>query len=69
MAAGCWASGVSLFREKVRLSGRHKCPRQLLREMPCRRVGQQMAGGKVLMQPILREARLKVGSQRSPRYA
>ena len=27
--------------------------------MPCRRVGQQMAGRKVLMQPILREARPK----------
>ena len=72
---GHWG-GVKLYHlvcscppKKSELSGRHKCPCQLLREMPCRRVGQQMAGGKVLMQPILREARLKVGSQRSPRYA
>ena len=25
MAEACWATGVSLFREKVRLSGRQKC--------------------------------------------
>ena len=55
--------------KKSELTGQHKCPRQLLREMPCRRVGQQMAGRKVLMQPILGEARLKVGRQRSPCYA
>ena len=64
---GHWG-GVKLYHlvcscppKKSELSGQHKCPCQLLREMPCRRVGQQMAGRKVLMQPILREARLKVG--------
>ena len=72
---GHWG-GVKLYHlvcscppKKSELSGQHKCPCQLLREMPCRRVGQQMAGRKVLMQPILREARLKVGRQRSPCYA
>ena len=72
---GHWG-GVKLYHlvcscppKKSELSGQHKCPCQLLREMPCRRVGQEMAGRKVLMQPILREARLKVGRQRSPCYA
>ena len=51
------------------LTGQHKCPRQWLRGMPCLRAGRQTAGGKVLILPILRQARLKVGRQRSPCYA
>ena len=35
MAEACWATGVLTFRENVHLSGRHKCRRQLFRELPC----------------------------------
>ena len=35
MAEACWATGVLTFRENVHLSGRHKCPRRLFRELPC----------------------------------
>ena len=66
---GHWG-GVKLYHlvcscppKKSELTGQHKYQRHLLREMPCRRVGQQRTGRKVLMQPILREARLKVGRQ------
>ena len=62
-------SGVSKARINVRLSGQHKCPHHLLREMPCRRVGQQRTGRKVLMLPILREACLEFGRQLPLCYA
>ena len=72
---GHWG-GVKLYHlvrscsvKKSELTGQHKYQRHLLREMPCLRVGQQRTGRKVLMEPILREARLKVGRQRSPCYA
>ena len=45
--------------------GQHKCPHQLFREMSYRRAGQQKVGGKVLVRPILGQARLEVGMQRS----
>ena len=72
---GHWG-GVKLYHlvcscpaKKSELTGQHKCPRQWLRGMPCRRVGQQMAGRKVLMQPILREARLEFERQLPLCYA
>ena len=72
---GHWG-GVKLYHpvgscppKKSELTGQHKCPRQLLRGMPCLRAGQQTAGRKVLILPILRQARLKVGRQRSLCYA
>ena len=45
--------------------GQHKCPHQLFREMSYRRAGQQKVGGKVLVRPILGQACLEVGMQRS----
>ena len=72
---GHWG-GVKLYHpvgscppKKSELTGQHKCPRQWLRGMPCLRAGQQTAGRKVLILPILRQARLKVGRQRSLCYA
>ena len=61
--------GVFMSSEKPELTGQHKCPRHLFGEMPCSRVGQQRTGRKVLMRPILREARLKVGRQLPLCYA
>ena len=39
--------GVFMFSEKSELTGQHKCPHHLLREMACLRVGQQRTGRKV----------------------
>ena len=72
---GHWG-GVKLYHlvcscsaKKSELTGQHKCPHHLLREMACLRVGQQMAGRKVLMLPILREACLEFGRQLPLCYA
>ena len=59
----------SCSAKKSELSGQHKCPHHLLREMACLRVGQQRTGRKVLMQPILREACLEFGRQLPLCYA
>ena len=72
---GHWG-GVKLYHlvcscsaKKSELTGQHKCPHHLLREMACLRVGQQRTGRKVLMLPILREACLEFGRQLPPCYA
>ena len=66
---GHWG-GVKLYHlvcscsaKKSELTGQHKCPHHLLREMACLRVGQQRTGRKVLMLPILREACLEFGRE------
>ncbi len=72
---GHWG-GVKLYHlvcscsaKKPELTGQHKCPHHLLREMACLRVGQQRTGRKVLMLPILREACLEFGRQLPLCYA
>ena len=72
---GHWG-GVKLYHlvcscsaKKSELTGQHKCPHHLLREMACLRVGQQRTGRKVLMLPILREACLEFGRQLPLCYA
>ena len=72
---GHWG-GVKLYHlvcscsaKKPELTGQHKCPHHLLREMACLRVGQQRTGRKVLMLPILREACLEFGRQPPLCYA
>ena len=68
--------GVKLYHlvcscsaKRSELTGQHKCPHHLLREMACLRVGQQRTGRKVLMLPILREACLEFGRQLPLCYA
>ena len=46
------------------IDGQHKCPRHWFREMSYRRAGQQKVSGKVLVRPILGQARLEVGMRR-----
>ena len=72
---GHWG-GVKLYHlvcscsaKKSELTGQHKCPHHLLREMACLRVGQQRTGRKVLMLPNLREACLEFGRQLPLCYA
>ena len=68
--------GVKLYHlvcscsaKRSELTGQHKCPHHLLREMACLRVGQQRTGRKVLMLPILRETCLEFGRQLPLCYA